>query len=264
MYSGSSVVASYEYDAFGRLLRESEIEEDLNPFRFSTKYTDAETGFAYYGYRFYDAVRGRWLNKDPIGEIGGVNTYAIVGNNLISRSDFLGLVDINLLSKWPKFGLWWAMELAFNNMDNYITVGAHGNASAIGSQSNGKPLTAEMVAEIVMNHPKWDWKRQVYLVACKSGGKRKNGGPNFAQQLANILGVVVYAPDTNVKMWPDGYSQLGSDCCSAEEIRGENIEGSYIPHRPQYLTHPNEPVTDKDLPLVPNAPFKKEIPLTLP
>jgi RHS repeat-associated protein len=89
--NANGVVASYEYDAFGRLLRESEIEEDLNPFRFSTKYTDAETGLAYYGYRFYDAVRGRWINRDPIEEEGGTNLNAFVANNALSRVDYLGL-----------------------------------------------------------------------------------------------------------------------------------------------------------------------------
>jgi RHS repeat-associated protein len=41
-----------------------------NPFRFSTKYQDEETGLLYYGYRYYDASVGRWPNRDPIGELG--------------------------------------------------------------------------------------------------------------------------------------------------------------------------------------------------
>jgi RHS repeat-associated protein len=104
MYSGSNVVASYEYDAFGRLLRESEIEEDLNPFRFSTKYTDAETGFAYYGYRFYDAARGRWINRDPIAEKGGENLYGMVKNNPTSWIDMLGMwkIERKKTDKWAR------------------------------------------------------------------------------------------------------------------------------------------------------------------
>jgi RHS repeat-associated protein len=34
--------------------------------------------------------RANWLNRDPIGEQGGVNLYGFTGNNLISRVDFLG------------------------------------------------------------------------------------------------------------------------------------------------------------------------------
>ena len=31
-----------------------------NPFRFSAKYTDAETGLLYYGFRYYQSSLGRW------------------------------------------------------------------------------------------------------------------------------------------------------------------------------------------------------------
>jgi len=37
----------------------------------STKYTDSETGLLYYGYRYYLPVVGRWLSRDPIGDVGG-------------------------------------------------------------------------------------------------------------------------------------------------------------------------------------------------
>jgi RHS repeat-associated protein len=41
-----------------------------NPFLFSTKYYDWETGLYYYGYRYYDPSTGRWLSRDPINEAG--------------------------------------------------------------------------------------------------------------------------------------------------------------------------------------------------
>lgn len=62
-------LAVYEYDPFGNPLRVSEAEEDLNPFRFSTKYTDAETGLCYYGFRYYSPTSGRWPNRDPLGDM---------------------------------------------------------------------------------------------------------------------------------------------------------------------------------------------------
>lgn len=46
----------------------------------------------YYGLRYYSPELGRWINRDPIGEKGGVNVYGFVGNVPIDWIDLLGLV----------------------------------------------------------------------------------------------------------------------------------------------------------------------------
>ncbi len=56
----------------------------------------------YYGYRYYHTNLGRWLSRDPIGERGGLNRYAIVNNGLPSRLDLLGLVETYGLKGLPK------------------------------------------------------------------------------------------------------------------------------------------------------------------
>lgn len=88
--SGGAIVATYEYDPFGQTMRAEESVGVSNPFRFSSKYQDRETGFVYYGHRYYDPSIGRFINRDPIGDAGGVNLYAFVGNNGIDRWDYLG------------------------------------------------------------------------------------------------------------------------------------------------------------------------------
>ena len=65
-----AIVAAYEYDPFGNIVAQSGAEADEVPFRFSTKYWDAEAGLYYYGYRFYSPELGRWINRDPIEEEG--------------------------------------------------------------------------------------------------------------------------------------------------------------------------------------------------
>jgi len=52
---------------------------------------DTETGLLYYGFRYYDPETGRWLNRDPIQEYGGVNLYKFIGNKGLNAIDILGL-----------------------------------------------------------------------------------------------------------------------------------------------------------------------------
>ena len=46
----------------------------------------------YYGYRYFSPEIGRWLNKDPIAETGGLNLYSFANNNGINFNDILGLL----------------------------------------------------------------------------------------------------------------------------------------------------------------------------
>jgi RHS repeat-associated protein len=93
--SSGTQVPHYEDDAFGNQLSLSSGSlKDLFAHRFSTKYHDEETGFYYYGYRYYDPVTGRWPSRDPIEERGGINLYGMVGNDAVGRWDYLGLKSI--------------------------------------------------------------------------------------------------------------------------------------------------------------------------
>ena len=86
-------VADFEYGPFGETLRATGSFANDAAFRFSTKFTDAETGLCYYGFRYYSPQTGRWQSRDPIEEQGGYNLFGIVSNNLINRVDCLALVD---------------------------------------------------------------------------------------------------------------------------------------------------------------------------
>jgi len=65
----------YEYGTFGQTTFQTvgSSAASANPYRFSTKPLDVESGLYYYGYRYYNPIDGRWVNRDPIEERGGVN-----------------------------------------------------------------------------------------------------------------------------------------------------------------------------------------------
>jgi RHS repeat-associated protein len=52
----------------------------LQPIRFQGQYEDAETGLHYNRYRYYDPDAARFLTQDPIGLLGGLNSYAYSEN----------------------------------------------------------------------------------------------------------------------------------------------------------------------------------------
>jgi RHS repeat-associated protein len=87
------VAARYEYDPYGKLIGKWGRLADANRYRFSSKEYQPASGLYYYGYRFYEPNFGRWLNHDPLGEVGGVNLYGFNGNNPVNFVDPYGLLS---------------------------------------------------------------------------------------------------------------------------------------------------------------------------
>jgi len=88
----SNIINRYAYTPFGELAGIEESEDTPNLFRYVGKFgvMDDENGLLYMRARYYDPSLGRFMNKDPIGFMGGLNLYEYVGNNPANYTDPLG------------------------------------------------------------------------------------------------------------------------------------------------------------------------------
>jgi len=86
-----SLTARYDYGPFAEPIRASGSMAKANPIRFSTKYTDYESGLVYYGYRYYGPTIGRWISRDPMGESQDPPLYVSCNNAHPDRFDLHGL-----------------------------------------------------------------------------------------------------------------------------------------------------------------------------
>ena len=112
-----SIDAHYEYDPYGNTIMATGIAAPTNPYRFSAKYLDVESGLYYYGHRYYDPQTGRWLSRDPIEElgfetlnsavsrsglVGSLNNYAFNENDPVDSFDILGLAFYAVGGTWER------------------------------------------------------------------------------------------------------------------------------------------------------------------
>ena len=94
--ANNAIVARFEYDAWGNILSSTSSVPALarNRYRFQCREWSAATGLINFRMRWYDAVTGRWLSKDPIGLSGGLNLYAFCHCNPMCNIDPIGNIDL--------------------------------------------------------------------------------------------------------------------------------------------------------------------------
>lgn len=114
-------VETYRYTAWGTVSAYDSdgnaLEFSKNPWQFAGKRIDPETGFIYFGARYYAPERGRWITPDPAGFIDSPNRYAYVKNNPILGTDPYGLFSWG--SIWGEV---WDAYSYINNLRNQLSL----------------------------------------------------------------------------------------------------------------------------------------------
>jgi RHS repeat-associated protein len=125
--SDGNVVKNYTYKSFGEIY--SETGSLVQPFTFTGREYDPESGLYFYRARYYDPRAGRFLTKDPIRFAGGdVNLYRYLGNNPINRTDPSGLrffpyhfvetfIGATIIGHGPSTAFMWALESVMTDFE---------------------------------------------------------------------------------------------------------------------------------------------------
>nr|WP_320015636.1 RHS repeat-associated core domain-containing protein [uncultured Desulfobacter sp.] len=96
-----ALVEFYEYSPFGLMAIYDSHEQDItatgssigNPFGYTARRWDIESGLWHYRNRTYSAELGRFLQRDPAGYVDGLNLYVFVLNNPLRYTDPSGLTS---------------------------------------------------------------------------------------------------------------------------------------------------------------------------
>lgn len=193
-----------------------------------------ETGLNYNGFRDYNPATGRFVESDPIGLTGGINTYGYVFANPLSAIDPLGLAaHVDLLDPSnPSWVIQWADSYT---PDGFNTVILHdGSLGFSGDTAGNDPYKTQYVADRLKNKKGYDPDLPTLLIACGA---------------ASTIDAQIFSTDLNDQVWasPDpltppvenGQPVLGGDPIAF-------IMADIIGQDGKYFTRNNHPKLNHD------------------
>jgi len=129
--ANATLQETVEYGAYGQTVYKdavsgstSTVSNTGNPYGYTGREPDAETGLYYYRARYYDVEAGRFIQSDPIGFKGGINLYAYANNDPLSTKDPYGYFPALTKTMFHFVTSWWmAFEAAQKPNSASIRIG---------------------------------------------------------------------------------------------------------------------------------------------
>ena len=148
-----TVVWKADYKPFGEVVPQEDPDGNGAVVRFNLRfpgqYYDAETGLYYNYYRYYDPTLGRYVQSDPIGLAGGMNTYGYVYQNPLNFNDPLGLLALEEAAGSSGAALGAALGLGGGNTSSTNQSNILGSITC--------PYCSNVSGSNTQNSEFWDW-----------------------------------------------------------------------------------------------------------
>jgi RHS repeat-associated protein len=135
------------YEPFGSTDTTLAISLATQSLRLPGQQYDPETGLNHNGFRDYSAGLTRYVNSDPIGLAGGVNTYQYVTGNPFKYTDRTGLAEVPSIYRYTSSGETYYRYESANPL--YSKVGPNGQLApnTFAGVSGDQPLTSSQVID---------------------------------------------------------------------------------------------------------------------
>ncbi|HOY38818.1 MAG TPA: RHS repeat-associated core domain-containing protein [Bacteroidales bacterium] len=147
-----------QYFPFGELFVSQRNSSFDSRYKFSAKELDNETGYSYFGARYYDSDLSSWLSVDPMSDkYPGLSPYVFCSNNPANRIDRDGMKDTTFVAGKdkqvsPKTGT----ATPIRNPDGTINTNAYNCHSYAWESSQGDPTDPRNTNLVQNGVTKWD------------------------------------------------------------------------------------------------------------